>query len=69
MKAIDSTKLGAGNNLQKLKIILSDRSLKSLSIFGQDINIIFETCTTKELLTPWYNKKKIELVLYDIYLI
>ena len=47
MKTIGSFELDSGNNLQKPEIILSDGSLKSLRVFGQYVNIIFEACTTK----------------------
>ena len=35
IKAIDNIKLGTGNKLQELKLLLSDGSLKSLDIFGK----------------------------------
>ena len=34
--------------LQKSKVLLSDGSLKSLNIFGQYMNRIFETHTARE---------------------
>ena len=45
---IDSTELDTGNKLQKLKILLSDGSLKYLSIFRKYTNGIFETRTKRE---------------------
>ena len=48
IKAIDNIELDTGNRLQKLKILLSDGSLKSLDIFGKYINRIFETRATRE---------------------
>ena len=48
IKAVDNIELGTGSKLQKLKILLSDGSLKSLSIFGKYTNGIFETRTTRE---------------------
>ena len=46
--AIDNIELDTNNKLQKLKILQSDGSLKSLNIFGKYINGIFETRTTRE---------------------
>ena len=48
IKAIDNIELDTGNKLQKLKILLSDGSLKSLNIFGKYIYGIFELCITRE---------------------
>ena len=48
LKAVDNIELDTGNKLQRLKILLPDRFLKSLKIFGKYINGIFETGTTGE---------------------
>ena len=48
IKAVDNIELGTGSKLQKLKILLSDGSLKSLNIFGKYTNGIFETRATRE---------------------
>ena len=48
IKTIDNIELDTGNKLQKLKILLSDGSLKFLNIFGKYIYGIFEARTTRE---------------------
>ena len=48
IKAVDNIELNTGNKLQKLKIFISDGSLKSLNMFGKYINGIFESRTTRE---------------------
>ena len=45
---VDNIGLGTGSNLQKVKFVLSDASLKSHNIFGKHINGISETSTTRE---------------------
>ena len=48
IKVVDNIELNTGNKLQKLKIFISDGSLKSLNMFGKYINGIFESRTTRE---------------------
>ena len=48
IKAIDNIELDTGSKLQKLKILLSDGSLKSLNTFGKYMNGTFENRTTRE---------------------
>ena len=48
IKAIDDIEFDTGNKLQKLKILLLDECLKSLSILGKYIKGVFETSTTRE---------------------
>ena len=57
IKAVDKIELDTGNKLQKLKILLSDRSLKSLNMLVKYINGIFEICTERE-------KESLSLYLY-----
>ena len=48
IKAVDNIELNTSIKLQKLRILLSDGSLKSFHTFGKYINGIFETGTTSE---------------------
>ena len=48
IKAIDNVELDTDSKLQKLKILLSDGSLKSLNTFCKYTNEIFETRTARE---------------------